>query len=111
MNKISVAAAALLLAGASTVALAQESGSQGGVQGGADGTSTATTGAPGANMQGGTGTPGTGPEDPASESAPGGGSTAAEERAEAESGIENLAPGQMAENEPLGSEDQPSSYQ
>jgi hypothetical protein len=106
MNKISVAVAALLLAGASTVALAQ-SGSQGGVQSGPDGTSAGTTGAPGANMPGGTGTPGTGPEDPASEAAPGGGSTAAQERAEAESPFT----GQMAENEPLAPEDQPSTNQ
>jgi hypothetical protein len=66
MHKISIAVAAILLAGSASLALAQDRpGSDGGVQGGADGTAQATTGAPGTGFPGGTGTAGSGPTYPA----------------------------------------------
>lgn len=71
--RLSVATCAgLLLAASSTLALAQtaeKSGEMGGAQSGAEGTAQGTTGAPGANMPGGTGTGGTGPDEPASATA------------------------------------------
>lgn len=69
MKTISIIGAAVVVAFSATLALAQfqEPGKMGGVQGGSDGTAQGTTGAPGANMIGGTGTAGTGPDDPASD--------------------------------------------